>query len=170
MVRLAPLIHELSAGMSVGESLSDVFHNSAPLSISLSIFCEEGVFSQKAKNLSMVMGPALLLVMFIPSSVSGEFVMALRATFEQIGSAGPMGVFVGVGVLVKVGVAVGVKVAVPVWVGVKVAVKVGVFVCVGVLDGVEVAVKVGVLVRVGVLDGVEVFVTVGVLVRVGVRV
>lgn len=46
----------------------------------------------------MVISPPLLLVIFIPISLAGEFVMAPRVTAPQIGSVGPTGVLVGVGV------------------------------------------------------------------------
>ena len=173
MVRLAvPTLQALSVGMSVGEVLSDVFHITILLSVTLESFWEFGVLTQYANNWLMLIAPPLLFVMVIPSSLGFGFVMGLRVTKPpHNGSVGPVGVTVGTGVSVGVKVVVGVKVIV----GVKVTgVEVGVLVRVGVAVRVRVAVLVGRVVLVGlsvrVGVGPVVFVEPGDFVRVRVKV
>lgn len=147
MARLALPSQLPSVGISLGESVSDLFQINVPLRVSISSFCEVGVLTQYAKNLSMVMVAPLLLVMSIPSSLAFGFVSALSDTDPHSGSIGGMGVNVGV----KVGV----------FVDVEVNVEVGVFVRVGVLVREGVRDGRGVLVGPGVVVGLGVFVRVG---------
>ena len=150
---IAALLQFPSVGISLGTSGSDIFHISMVLRNSLSSFCDCGVFTQYAKNLLIVIGVPLLLVISTPISLGFGLVRAPSVTVPHIGSEGAKGVAVGVKVAEAVKVAVGVCVIVGVFEGVNVRE--------GVAVGVRVLVLVGVTVRVRVCVGRTVRVAVG---------
>ena len=135
MVRSAPPTKLPSAGISLGESGSDLFHISRPLRNNLSIFWEIGDLTQYAKNLFMVIVDLLWLLISILSSLVVGFVSVLRNTAAQIGAEGDTGVSVGAGLFVDVKIGVFVRVGAGVFVGGFVIVGVGVLVLEGVILG-----------------------------------
>ena len=144
MERLPLPIQLPSLGISLGEAGSEVFHTDTPPRNIWSSLCDAGVWTHVEYNLVMVIGPPLLLVMSMASSLLFGLVNAPSNTDTQIGSDGAA---CGTGVSVKVGDEVKVKVGVGVLVGEGVKVRVGIFVGASVLVGGRVLV--GVRVNVG---------------------
>ena len=111
IVRLAPPIKLPSAGMSLGESTSDIFQMGLPPRKRRSSFWDVGNFTQKAKNLLIVISPPLLLVISAAISFGLGFDRAPNVMDgPRSGSVGADGVAVGVSVNVGVKVRVGVNV------------------------------------------------------------
>ena len=151
-----------SLGISLGVSGSDLSQASTLFRINRLSFWEIGDLTQYAKNLSMVTGVPLLLVITISRSLIFTFGV-LRDIEAQEDAVGAMGVKVEVAVFVADGVKLGIlDVFVRVTVGgsVFVAVGIGVRVRVAVFTGVRV--RVGVAVQRGVQDGSTKVVPVGV--------